>query len=199
MKFEQSKPIKFILPKFEIGERVWMVCSPNHSALVEIRGFQATIFKNSSDDLEAYTEQAKINIWITDDWFNDMEDDIIPFKYMTRDEEEAKRWMKPWTGELTDDEWFKMIGKRPSVEEIIKAVKGGKFDSEESLEESELGSCCATLAEIRNVFIKCRDRGEITGWERELLQELVNGNHDRNEDTPLLDKVLKQLDVIWKE
>ena len=191
--------IEFDKPRFEIGEYVWMVCAPNHSALVEIRNFNALIYQDRFGKCLAHAVSAKINSYIIDGWFDDIDHDTVPFKYMTKDEEEAKRWMKPWTVDLTDGEWFKTIGKRPTFEELHKSAVEKTFDSEDSLEESELGSCCSTLSDIRDIFITCRDKGQITGWERELLQKLLNGNHDKHKDTPLLDRVLEQLDATWKE
>ena len=190
--------IEFEEPKFKLGEKVWIVCGPNNAVFTNITSYHASIVEDHHEKMIAFAHAVRASAFISDDWFEDIDHDSVPFIYITKDEEEVKRWMKPWSVKMEEDEWFKMIGRRPTVEEMIKAAKEKRYDSEDSLDECELVRCCATIAEIRDVFIKCQEKGKITGWEREQLQELVN-NHSKPEDTPLLNRALEQLQITWKE
>ena len=192
--------IEFEKPNFDLNEEVWVICGPNHTMKSSIIAFQSLIFKDSKDSIIGIAQQAKLANLILDDYFDDIDDrNIVPFKYLTKDEDKAREWMKVYPATMTDEEWLKMIGKRPTFKEIKESFKNKKFDSESSIDECELSRCCGNISDIRDCLYRCLLMGSLIGWEREDLQwKIDNSNHDIPENHKLLDKIFLQLNIKWK-
>ena len=193
--------IDFETPVFELDEEVWVICGPNHIMRSPIRAFQGLIFKDRKNKTACIAHSAKLSSLITDYYFDDMKDvSIVPLKYLTKDEDKARGWMKVYPVLMIDEEWLKAIGKRPNLEEIKKSFKNETFDSESSIDDSELGTCCANMSDIRDCLIRCQEKGGLTGWEREDLQWKINNSyHTIPENHVLLDKIFGQLEIRWNK
>ncbi len=184
--------------KFDLDKKVYAVLGPDRYCHSEITAYRSFIF-NGRLGIMAIPNAVRLSAYTLTDYFEDIEQNAVPFKYLTDDEEQAKNWVKVTPIECSDEDWFKAMGQRPTVEEMIQAGKDETFDSEDSLEESELGVCCANLAAVRTMLIKCKEHKGLTGWEVERLQWMCdNVCHDFPEDAPTLKNILEQLNVTWK-
>jgi len=184
-------------PKFELGKDVYVVLGPGRTCQGCVTAYQAWVIDNKPG-LWVMPQAVRLDTITITDYFDDIEQDVVPWCYLTDDEEQVKKWAEVVHVECSDEDWFKAIGQRPTFEEIKESVKNKKFDSENSLEESELGSCCANLSNIRTALIKCKENKGLIVWEVELLQELCdNACHEFPEDAPILKNILKQLNVEW--
>lgn len=185
---------------FDLGKEVYVVLGPNDISEGNITAYRTWVIKDGDDKILIIPNAVRLSIFTITDYFPNIEDDAVPFCYLTDDKEKAKKWSEVIPVDCSDEDWFKAIGKRPTFEEIKKAAKEKTFDSEDSLEECELASCCASISDVRTILIKCQENKGLIGWEVEALQKAVNNsNHDMPEDSPILTNILKQLDVEWKE
>jgi len=201
MATKETKHINMALVNstFDLGNKVYGVLGPRNTCCGEITAYQTWAAENGKDEILVMPFAARLSVFTITDYFSDIDDDAIPFRYLTDDKEEAERWSKVIFVECSDEDWFIAIGHRPTVAEMVEAGKRGLFDSEDSLEESELGSCCSNIAAIRNILVRSQERGSIIGWEAEHLQLLVDSSgHDMPEDAPVLADILKQLNIEWK-
>ncbi len=186
-------------PIFSLGKKVYVVLGPDRICQGQITAYQSWVIEDK-DGILVMPNAVRLTIFTLTDYFPDIEDDVVPFRYLTDNEERAKKWSEVVPVDCSDEDWLKAIGRRPSVEEMIKAAKEKTFDSEESLEESELASCCAGISHVRTILIKCQENKSLIGWEVEALQEAVNNSsHGMPEEAPILTNILKQLNVEWKE
>ena len=126
--------IDFENPVFELGEDVWVICGPNHIIRSSITAFQSMIFKDRKDNIIGIAKKARLSHFILDNYFKDMDNSgIIHFKYLTKDEDKARGWMKVYPVEMTEEEWLKTIGERPTFEEIKESFKNEIFEEESVL------------------------------------------------------------------
>ena len=190
--------MKKVDPKFELGKKVYVVLGPCRDSQGEITAYRTWALKDRDDNIIVIPNAVKLSIFTFADYFGDIEEDAVPFKYLTDDEEQVKRWSKVHPVKCSDEDWFKAIGQRPTFDEMIESAKEETYDSEDSLEESELGSCCADIAEIRTILIKCKEKKSLIGWEVEHLQKVLNScSHEMPEDAPILKNILGQLNLDW--
>ena len=188
-----------VYPKFELGKEVYVVLGPGDTCQGRVTAYQALVIDNH-DSLWVMPNAVRLDTFTITDYFDDIEDDAVPWCYLTDNEDQVKKWAESVPVECSDEDWFKAIGQRPTFEEIKKAAEEKTFDSEDSLENSELGSCCANLAEVRTILIKCKENKGLIVWEVVQLQDALNGCcHDMPEDALILKNILKQLNVEWKE
>ncbi len=189
-----------VYPKFELGKEVYVVLGPGHTCQGRVTAYHSLVIDNHDDSLWVLPHAVRLDTFTITDYFDDIEDDAVPWCYLADNGETVRRWSESVSVEFSDEDWFKAIGKRPTFEEIKKAAEEKTFDSEDSLEESELGSCCAGIADVRTILIKCQENKGLIVWEVEQLQQAINGaGHDMPEDAPILKNILKQLKVEWKE
>jgi len=187
-------------PKFDFGKEVYAVLGPDRYCQGQVTAYRTWAIRDGEGMVSVFPNAVRLSTFTITDYFDDIEDDVVPFRYLTDDEEQVKKWAEVVSVELSGEDWFKAIGYRPTFEEIKESVKSGKFDSEDSLEESELGSCCAALADVRTILIKCKENRGLIVWEVECLQSAINGCcHDMPEDASILANILKQLNIEWKE
>jgi len=183
-------------PKFDLGETVFAILGPDNYCQGQVTAYRSWVTKDKDKILVIPTE-ARLSTFTLSDYFKDIEQDAVPFRYLTDDEEQAKNWSGVIPVDCSDEDWFKAIGKRPDIEKMIAKDKYS-YDLEDSLEDSELGVCCANISAVRDMLIKCRDNKGLIGWEVERLQGLCrNSYHDFPEDAPTLTNILKQLNVKW--
>jgi hypothetical protein len=179
--------------KFELDEEVWVICGPNSIMKTSIRAFQGIIFNSSkkSGNVIGIAKEAKLSNWILEDYFPEVGDgSAVPFKYLTKDEDKAREWMKSYPVSMrSPEEWLIAIGDRDKQEDEIGYIEDG----------CELGSCCSNISDIRDCLIRCKEKGGLIGWEREDLQwKIDNSGHDIPEDHRFLDKIFSQLKIEWK-
>jgi hypothetical protein len=187
-----------VSPKFDLGETVYALLGPSRYVQGEITAYRTWALKDRDGNIVVLPNAVRLSAFTHGEYFEDIESDAVPFRYLTDNEEQAIRWSQVTSVKCSDEDWFKAIGKRPTFEEMVAAGKLQTFDSDDSLEESELGSCCANLAQIRTMLIKCKENTQLTMWEVELLQECCdNACHDFPEDAPILKNILMQLNVKW--
>lgn len=189
--------MEVVTSKFDLGKDVFVILGPDRYSQGQITAYRTWAIPHENTIL-VMPNAVRLSIFTMTDYFDDIEDDAVPFRYLTDDEEQAKKWAEVTSAECSDEDWFKAIGQRPSFEEMEQAVKDDDDDAEDSLEESELGSCCANLSDIRTMLIKCKENKGLTGWEVERLQWLCdNACHEFPEDAPTLKNILEQLNVKW--
>jgi hypothetical protein len=187
-----------VSPKFDLGETVFAVLGQDRYVDGEITAYRTWALKDRDGGILVLPNAVRLSAFTHGEYFEDIESDAVPFCYLTDNEEQAAKWSKVVSVKCSDEDWFKAIGQRPTFDEMIKAAKEGTHDSEDSLEESELGSCCANLSDIRTMLIKCKENTQLTMWEVERLQWLCdNACHDFPEDAPILKNILEQLNVKW--
>jgi hypothetical protein len=193
MKVEMEK----VNPKFDLGKTVYAILGPERFVQGQVTAFRSWVV-DGRDGIVVLPNAVRLSAFTHGDYFSDIEDDAVPFRYITDDEEQVIKWSQVVSVKCSDEDWFKAIGQRPTFEEMVKAAKEKIYDSEDSLEESELGSCCANLSDIRTMLIKCKENTQLTVWEVERLQWLCdNACHDFPEDAPNLKNILEQLNVNW--
>jgi len=181
--------ITFQQSKFELGDEIYAVCGPDNVVKSSIKYFQGLILKDRKKEIICFAKQADIGTFIFDKYFNDIDNCMVPLKYLTKNEEKALEWKKWYPVSMTE-EWLEAIGDRDKQEDEVGNIEDG----------CELGICCANISEIRDVLYKCREKGGMIGWERENLQQrLDNSCHDKPETHTLLDKIFEQVGVEWKE
>lgn len=174
---------------FKLDERVWIVCSPNHIMNTTIKGFYCLIYDGGKKGIIASPRGVRVDNFILDDYFKDMDDSNVPLKYLTKDEEKAIGWMKFYPVSMTDEEWLLSIGDRDKEENEKGNIEDG----------CELGQCCASISNIRDQLTACKEKGGIIGWEVEQLQLTIDeSHHDMPGEHKLLDKIFKQLNVSWE-
>ena len=106
-------------------------------------------------------------------------------RYLSETEEEAKaKAVFTKIGEFSKEEWKKAIGSR----------KDG------SHEDSELGTCCANISEIRTMLLSARKYKGVIEVDRQMLQEALN-YHERigDYDQSVLKTILESLNLTWKD
>lgn len=183
---------------FKIDDKVYWVRGPESVTEGKITAFGATIVR-SRNTLIAIPQTARLSVLAYSDYF-EVDWDAVPLQYLTKDKAKALAWFLFFPVKCDGDDWIKAIGKRPTFEEIEKAAREKTYDSEDSLDTCELQRCCANISDVRDALIRCMDKGGLIGWERENLQWLVNNScHDKPKDTPILNSILEQLGVKWKE
>lgn len=188
-----------VYPKFELGKEVYVVLGPGQTCQGRVTAYHSLVI-NNHNGLWVMPHAVRLDTFTITDYFDDIEDDAVPWRYLADNKETVIRWAEVIPVEFSDEDWFKAIGKRPTFEEIKKAAKEETFDSEDSLEESELGSCCAGIADIRTILIKCQQNNGLIVWEVEALQKAVdNSSHDKPADSPIFTNILKQLNIEWEE
>lgn len=181
--------IKFEPPNFELDSLVYVVCGPNEVVKTTICSFRGLIFNDLRLGTMAIAKEARISKLILNDYFKEIEYEYVPFLYLTKTEEEATELAQWIPVSLTDNEWLLSIGDRDIKEDLPGNIEDG----------CELGQCCANISEIRDVFIKCKEKGGMIELERrELKDRLEHSCHDMPEEHEILDKILKQLNLEWK-
>jgi hypothetical protein len=100
--------------------------------------------------------------------------------------EDAKAAAVEYPVVVTDEEWVRAIG-------LCK-----DDDRTEYEEDCELQSCCAAISNIRSALFKACTEGKLTGVERNELILLLD-RHEIPNEKPILDKILAQLHIVWKE
>lgn len=183
---------------FGLGKTVFVVLGPGHYCQGQITAYRSWVLE-SDGKIIVLPNAVRLSTYTLTNYFDDIDDDAVPFRYLTDNEGKASGWSRVIPVECSDEDWFKAIGERPTFEEIKKGAEEKTFDSEESIEECELASCCAGISNVRTILIKCQKNKGLIGWEVESLQEAVNNSgHDMAEDAPILTNILKQLNVEWR-
>jgi hypothetical protein len=175
--------IKFdTTPDFMPDTEAYAICGPDKYEKVEISALYCWVAPHQGEWLAAPIK-VRINKFIMSSYFKDKADDIgrMSLNRLVKTEEEAKRLTQFHKVELTDEQWYQAIGDR---------------DEDESLEDCELSDCCSTISEIRTLLITCKENKGLIVWETEILQSLLS-DHSSYEQTQILDKIFKQLDVDW--
>jgi len=170
--------------QFELGQKVFVVGGPADIIESEVTAFQGLIFKDEgrdSDHILCIPKAVRLCTWVLNDYFQDMNPDYVPLKYITADHEEATRWAMKWPVHLTPDEWYHAIGDRDNID----------------IEDCELGICCADISAIRDILIQCKEKDGITGWEREWLQGLLRSH--TLEVGPVLREIFLTLELEWND
>ena len=189
--------MKSVPSEFEFGKEVYVVLGPEHWQKGQVTAYRSWVI-NDANNIVVFPKEARLSIFTLSDYFEDIEEDAVPFKYLTDSRKEIARWIAVHKVNFSDEEWVRAIGKRATFEEIKESVKNHDYDTNESIEESELGVCCANLSSIRDVLTKCWENKGLIGWEVERLQWLCdNSCHDFPEDAPTLKKILETLNVNW--
>jgi len=178
--------------KFDLGKKVYAVLGPNRYCHSEITAYRSWAIKKA-DGILILPNAVRLLTYTLTDYFEDIEQNAVPFCYLTDNEEQVKKWSKVISVDCSDEDWFKAIGQRPTYEEMMQDTY-----IETRLEESELSFCCANLSYIRDILIKCKEYKGLTVWEVEGLRELCdNVCHEFSEDAPTLKNILEQLNVNW--
>lgn len=83
---------------------------------------------------------------------------------------------------ITEEEWLSAIGDRDSEDMY-------------SLDDSDLGVCCADISEIRDILLNCKKNHGLTRLEIDRLQLLCHHEHEVRDGA--LQKILDILGVKW--
>ena len=100
---------------------------------------------------------------------------------------DAKNHAVEYSVVASPEEWLTAIGLSGTGTE-----ERNQFD-----EDSELGTCCAIISHIRDILYEVCLTGTITGVQKKKLITAIT-SHQAPDNTPVLDKILKQLDIEWK-
>jgi len=173
-----------ILPsKFDIGKEVYVLLGPYHSGRGTITAYRTWAIKDEQNDrIRIIPNAVRLDIFTHSGYFDDIESDAVPFKYLANSEEQIEKWSKKITVKISDGDWNKVVGRR----------------QHDTFEEFELQPCCNSISNIREMLFLCRDNDGLIGWEVEQLQETINNStHDMPTESPILESILEQLNIIW--
>ena len=76
--------ITFEKPDFELGQTVFFVAGPGDIEEAEIRAFRAWILE-AKEGIMAVAKAARLSIFASSDYFDDVDYDDVPLKYLTTD------------------------------------------------------------------------------------------------------------------
>ena len=102
--------------------------------------------------------------------------------------EEAKANAVEYLVQASPEEWSKAIGLTGEVGEDRIAYNDG----------CELTPCCGNISAIRDILYDICKTGKVTGVEKTTLIDALN-NHEPPDTKPILDKILAQLNIEWKD
>ena len=168
-----------------IGTKVYIPRAPIKSVHEDvIRGYYCTMY-SESERLTIIPTDYRLSImnigrgsfddgWKRDEFF---------LSY-----EEAKAMAVEYTADLEPEEWFKAIGLNGADNEDRIA-----YD-----DECELTPCCSNISDIRDILYNICVSGKINGVTRLALIALLNA-HEPPHENAILNKILAQLDLTWKE
>jgi len=180
----------------KLGEQVYVVYGPGKIKRARIDCYNAKVFEDPElGNVSCCPFAAVFSTYFTNDYFGNINWNIVPFDFIAKDENQAKEWAKFYPVKCSDEDWYKAIGSRPGSLEISDE----NDEKLESLDDCELGTCCSTISDIRSMLIKCRDHKGLIGMEIIHLRSIINnGSHDMPEDAFILEKILKQLKIKWE-
>ena len=113
--------IDFEQPEFGLNEEIFVIGGPDDYLKTIITAYQGLIFPIHTDKtlLESFATEARILDIITNDYFEEIrsgEGFCIPLKYITKCEEEAKKWSQWYPVIMSDEKWLEAIGNRNKKE-----------------------------------------------------------------------------------
>lgn len=179
-----------------LGKKVYIIYGPNKVKSAKITAYHATVFNDPElGDTSCCPFALSLSAYFISDYFSAINWDVVPFDFIAKDENQAKEWAKFYPVEFSEEDWYKVIGERPNSLDISEE----NDKNMESLEDCELGICCAIISAIRSTLIKCRDHKGLIGMEIIRLENVMNnGTHDMPENAPILENILKQLKIKWE-
>ena len=174
------------VPKFEIGQEIFVVMSPETYLKTTIRCINCDLGPSKEGGYVLYKPKYDVrHILFPNKYFDsDAEQTAgLPEYRIFNDEEEAEAMAVLVKVKMTRKQWLQAVGDR---------------DSEDSLEDCELQPCCSKISDIRDIFLKCKKYGGLTKLEvldMEWIKDVLLEHNKNEENSPLLFEILSQLGV----
>ena len=181
--FELYKGLEIDL---DLHQDIWVIMGPDDYVKTVVRGFECSLLGSENNDLSlivkrVITRQALIYMSHYYDYDDDYMESIDRQRLVTS-EEEAEEAVKLTNVYLSEEDWEKAVGD-------------GKRQNNE---DCELKCCCGNISVIRDMFMHCRSNSGLIQFDIDAFKDLLQ-THEPPKDRPILDKILKQLGLEWKD
>ena len=183
---EERISIAFIIPKFRIGQAIY-VPQKNKPVKATIIAYDAAIHKEHGKllgEIFGYHIQKSVSVRRGDD--SDFTNVICEADFYD-DREKAREASKFLETKLGEEEWRIAIGDRDEEDE----------NSPYRLENCNLPPCCGNISEARNILLYCKRNGGLIVHNRdELTGLLFDGGHGLKYDAQSpIGKMFEQLQI----
>ena len=182
--FSLYKGLEFDL---DMRQDIWVILGPDEFVKTTVRGFECSLLGSNNENLSLIPKNIITShalIYLKFNYYDHDEDymESIGRNRIVTSEEEAEKAVELINVYLSEEDWEKAVGD----------VK------RQNTEDCELKCCCGNISAIRDMFMHCRRNKGLIQFDIESFKDLLL-SHEPPKDRPVLDKILKQLGLEWKD
>jgi len=182
--FKLYKGFEFDL---DLRQDIWVIMGPDEFVKTVVRGFECVLTGSEKNKLSLIPKKVVTGqalIYMTNRYYDYDEEymESIDRRRIVTSENEAEKAVELTNVYLHEHEWEKAIGD-------LKRKNTGNC---------ELKSCCGNISTIRDMFMHCRRNNGLIRLDIDTLKDLLL-THEPPKTRDILDKILKQLGLEWKD
>lgn len=166
-----------------IDDSAYAIIGPDDFSKVIISAFDCVLyFPDESSTFNLIPRIARIDKFLFTNYFEDqyIEPGYIRLNRLVKTKKEAIRLTKFYPVKMNEKEWVKITGVRDDRTNID--------------EDCELTVCCAAISHIRDLLLKCKEKGGLIQYDIELIKIEMKSCFPTG-GINLLGKVLDQLAI----